>query len=115
MKTAVTGHFDAAHHLPHHEGKCKNVHGHRWHVLATFAGAVNQETGMVKDFKDLKGSLSQALDWLDHKDLNTVFPNPTAETICEWLKARLDNLYEFGPVTLLSVRVSETPDTWVEC
>ena len=28
----VKDHFDAAHFLPWHEGKCKNLHGHRWEV-----------------------------------------------------------------------------------
>ncbi|NES98612.1 MAG: 6-carboxytetrahydropterin synthase QueD, partial [Desertifilum sp. SIO1I2] len=22
--------FEAAHHLPHHDGKCRRLHGHSW-------------------------------------------------------------------------------------
>ena len=27
-------HFDAAHFLAGYEGKCRNLHGHRWRVVA---------------------------------------------------------------------------------
>lgn len=30
--------FDAAHFLKDYEGKCRNVHGHRWRVLAEIQG-----------------------------------------------------------------------------
>ena len=41
--------FDAAHFLWKYEGKCKNIHGHRWNVVAkiksTGAGARRTDTG----------------------------------------------------------------------
>ena len=32
--------FDAAHFLSNYNGKCKNIHGHRWRVIATIKGEV---------------------------------------------------------------------------
>lgn len=50
--------FDSAHFLKDYDGKCANIHGHRWKVLIT-AGAEelsrqSQTRGMVTDFGDLK-------------------------------------------------------------
>ena len=50
--------FDAAHFLWKYEGKCRNIHGHRWNVVAknqkSGAGARRTDTGMVVDFGNLK-------------------------------------------------------------
>ncbi len=50
--------FDAAHFLKGYEGKCSNIHGHRWKVIVEVKGEdLKQEgpkRGMVVDFSDLK-------------------------------------------------------------
>lgn len=62
--------FDAAHFLKGYEGKCSNIHGHRWRVVAQVrAEHLSQEhqtRGMVVDFGDLKGALKEICDGLDH-------------------------------------------------
>lgn len=62
--------FDAAHFLKGYEGKCSNIHGHRWRVVAQVrAEHLSQEPqtrGMVVDFGDLKGALKEICDRLDH-------------------------------------------------
>lgn len=62
--------FDSAHFLKGYEGKCSNIHGHRWLVEVTVASE-NVETegqirGMVVDFKTLKEDLKNLTDELDH-------------------------------------------------
>lgn len=62
--------FDSAHFLAGYEGKCRNIHGHRWTVeivvgseaLATDA----QNRGMVVDFSELKKDLKALTENLDH-------------------------------------------------
>ena len=56
--------FDAAHFLTNYEGKCKNIHGHRWKVVATISG--EPKNGMIVDFGDLKKDLKDLCDYFDH-------------------------------------------------
>ncbi len=97
--------FDAAHCIPNHPGKCRNLHGHTYKVEAEFSGEALDDIGMVMDFADLKGALKAILP--DHLYLNDVMPGPTtAEGIAKWL---FDQLAERRlPVTALTVW--ETPD-----
>ena len=62
--------FDSAHFLKGYDGKCANIHGHRWRVLVT-AGAEElssgaQTRGMIMDFGDLKKALREETEALDH-------------------------------------------------
>ena len=54
-----------AHRLMNHPRCCKYIHGHSGRVIITFEGAVNDETGMVKDFGDLKW-VEKIVEKLDH-------------------------------------------------
>lgn len=62
--------FDAAHFLKGYQGKCKNIHGHRWRVLAVISGSSLQQSGpqreMLRDFGDLKSDLKSLTEPLDH-------------------------------------------------
>lgn len=62
--------FDAAHFLKGYEGKCKNIHGHRWRVLIKIQSEEllkdKQHDGMVMDFKDLKNDLKELIEKFDH-------------------------------------------------
>ena len=56
--------FDAAHFLTNYEGKCKNIHGHRWNVTVEIEGTLNN--GMLVDFGVLKTDLASLCDYFDH-------------------------------------------------
>ena len=62
--------FDSAHFLKGYDGKCANIHGHRWTVSVDVKGNKLIESGsyrgMVVDFSDLKGSLKKLTKNLDH-------------------------------------------------
>jgi 6-pyruvoyltetrahydropterin/6-carboxytetrahydropterin synthase len=64
--------FDAGHRVPNHASKCRNPHGHRYKVRATFTGAlVNRsgasDEGMVIDFGDISTMLQEHVhDVYDH-------------------------------------------------
>jgi len=62
--------FDSAHFLPGYIGKCSNLHGHRWRVVAEIEkdslGAAGRLRGMVADFGDLKRDLNELTDSFDH-------------------------------------------------
>ena len=62
--------FDAAHFLKDYQGKCKNLHGHRWRVVVEIQGTqlseARQDRGMLIDFDELKNVLKEICDYLDH-------------------------------------------------
>ena len=62
--------FDSAHFLKGYDGKCSNLHGHRWRVVAHIKSESLKEDeqmrGMVEDFGDFKGALKELCDELDH-------------------------------------------------
>ena len=62
--------FDSAHFLAQYEGKCRNIHGHRWTIKVEIYGEELQENGscrgMLVDFVDLKKYLKELADYYDH-------------------------------------------------
>ena len=62
--------FDSAHFLKDYEGKCRNIHGHRWRVIAEIGSDTLEEQGpkrgMVIDFGDFKKVLKMLCDDMDH-------------------------------------------------
>lgn len=62
--------FDSAHFLSGYQGKCGNLHGHRWRVLLHVASETlredKQQRGMCVDFSTLKEELKEIVDAYDH-------------------------------------------------
>jgi len=73
-KIRITKHFDfeSAHALYGYDGKCKNIHGHSYHLHVTVIGIPidemdNCKNGMVLDFGDLKKIVkTEIVDVFDH-------------------------------------------------
>ena len=63
--------FDAAHFLEGYTGKCSNIHGHRWRVVAELKGEElktdPQERGMLMDFSEFKKELREICERFDHR------------------------------------------------
>lgn len=62
--------FDSAHFLAGYEGKCSNIHGHRWRVEIEVQSEAlksgGQLDGMIIDFGDLKSDVKDMVDYFDH-------------------------------------------------
>ena len=58
--------FDAAHYLANYNGKCNNIHGHRYKVIATFKSN-DLKDDMVEDFGNIKALLKDIEKVFDHK------------------------------------------------
>ena len=62
--------FDAAHFLSDYDGKCENLHGHRWRVVAYLEveelHKEGQDKDMVLDFGDFKKALRALTEAWDH-------------------------------------------------
>jgi len=130
--------WDMGHRIPNHKSKCKNPHGHRYHLEVTVEGNLNTKTGasnqgMVVDFSDLKLILQQYIHdvcdhgfmyWQQDTQMSQLFsanPDfksicvdfiPTAECISQWiyslLKTELKKKYK-NILSLKKVQLWETP------
>ncbi len=112
MRTRVTRAFafEAAHRLPWHDGKCKRLHGHAYRLEVTVEGPLD-ENGVVVDFDDLGQVVNrEVIDHYDHRYLNDLLSNPTAELIASETWKRL----EAAGLTLVRLRLWETSDSSVE-
>jgi 6-pyruvoyltetrahydropterin/6-carboxytetrahydropterin synthase len=110
MRLDVEFYFAAAHRLPRYEGPCFRLHGHNYKFFVTVEGEVDPSTGMIADFGVIKTVVGEeVLARVDHRNLNDILENPTAENIARWiweaLKPRMADLVE--------VRLFEIPDSCV--
>jgi 6-pyruvoyltetrahydropterin/6-carboxytetrahydropterin synthase len=82
---SVEKHFEAAHYLRGYQGKCENVHGHRYRIVVKVTADKLNDIGLAYDFTDLKRHLNAILERFDHTCLNDIVPfdkiNPSAENI----------------------------------
>lgn len=123
--------FDSAHFLSGYNGRCANLHGHRWQIEVE-AGqeqlqSAGEKRGMVVDFGDLKKAVRRLADAYDHAmiyETDSLRPTtvqaleeegfqliavpfrPTAENLARLFYEQLQT--EGLPV--LRVTVYETPD-----
>tara|TARA_B100000579_G_C22746648_1_gene811901 strand:- start:250 stop:687 length:438 start_codon:yes stop_codon:yes gene_type:complete len=75
VKIRITKEFDfeTAHALDGYNGKCKDIHGHSYHLEMTFIGKPKSDVGlsdcgMVVDFGDIKKIVkTQILPLFDHR------------------------------------------------
>ncbi len=85
--------FEAAHVLPNHPGKCGRLHGHSYRLEVALEGPLQAEgaaAGMVEDFEVVSRVVKGAvISQLDHRSLNELLDNPTAELIVAWIWSRL--------------------------
>lgn len=114
-------HFDAAHKLVGHKGKCAHLHGHRWKVIVQIKSEHLKKEGsdrdMVLDFADLRRDLKEIEDIFDHKvieegdvfqvkDSIVIVPfRPTAERLAQFIYEQLKN----KGYQVYQVKVYETP------
>ncbi len=110
MRLDVEFYFAAAHRLPRYDGPCFRVHGHNYRFFVALEGDVDPATGMIADFGVVKATVQEhVLARVDHRDLNDVLENPTAENIARWIWEVL------APhvAGLAEVRLYEIPDSCV--
>jgi 6-pyruvoyltetrahydropterin/6-carboxytetrahydropterin synthase len=130
--------METAHALDHHDGKCRNIHGHSYQLSVTVIGTPSDnwgdpKDGMVVDFADLKSIVNaQVIDRFDHalvlrknspfvEKLNTdinprlllVDYTPTCENMLLEMVKRIGAALPAG-VDLHSARLRETATSFTE-
>jgi 6-pyruvoyltetrahydropterin/6-carboxytetrahydropterin synthase len=109
MKVYREFYFDASHYLPGYKGKCEQFHGHTYRLEVGVCGNVGID-GMLMDFNEIKRIVSsKIIEPLDHRNLNDLFKNPTAENIASWIFKELKK-----EMPLYSVKLWEGHGKWVE-
>lgn len=131
--------FDAAHLLPLHAGKCKNLHGHTYQVEVHIKGQVNGSTGMIVDFGQISEVVKPIIKEYDHSlilgtwglvedgtvtsdlfDLakknrwgvtHIPYPHTTAEFIAKKIR---DDIIFYWPTPSNIVGMSERKKLWVK-
>lgn len=107
-------HFSASHviaGLPETH-PCSRMHGHNYEVEVELQSATLNQTGFVRDYRELDELKIYIDQKIDHRHLNDIFGDngTSAEQMAlhfySWCKER------WPEVT--AVRVSETPRTWAE-
>jgi 6-pyruvoyltetrahydropterin/6-carboxytetrahydropterin synthase len=88
-------------------GNCARLHGHGYRLLVTLRGPIDPDTGMVRNFRDVKRLVRErVVDRLDHHHLDEVIgPLSTAENLCYWIATQL--LPELG-TALYRIELWET-------
>ena len=85
--------FESAHRLPNVPPghKCSRLHGHSFGCTVYVCGDIQEESGWIIDFADIKKAFDPIYRQLDHHYLNEIegLDNPTSEVIARWIWARL--------------------------
>ena len=109
----VEQYFESAHFLKGYQGKCENVHGHRYGVVVRIKSDRLNEIGLAYDFTDVKQHLKTILGVYDHALLNDLPPfdkiNPSAENIATTIYNALTDKINSTAVVLTAVEVWENP------
>jgi 6-pyruvoyltetrahydropterin/6-carboxytetrahydropterin synthase len=108
----VESKFAAAHQLRGYKGKCEKLHGHNWRVTVAVTAERLDEQGLAMDFNDLKKSLRDVLDQLEHTFLNDIFPftqiNPSSENLAKWIYDTMAKKVNNENIEVASVTVWES-------
>ena len=130
--------WDAMHRIPLHESKCKAFHGHHAAEITWVADGLDS-LGRVIDFSVIKNRVGS---WIDEKWDHTAIlmrgdpdpavqalaqsnashgrpvywfdAHPTAENIAQELGIVAQRLLADTGVTVIKIRLWETPNAWVE-
>ena len=72
-------------------GNCVRLHWHSYRLLVTVRGAIDEQTGMVVNFREVKQAVdSRIIERLDHRHVNDVLGElATAENLCYWIGKEL--------------------------
>jgi len=102
--------FSATHQLRLSDGRLEPLHGHDWHVRASFSATYLDDHGMVVDFDVAAAALHAIVKPLHHGALNEMVDfarcNPTAEAVAKFIA---DRLIEKGLRNVSRVEVTEAP------
>lgn len=85
--------LESAHWLPNvpENHKCGRLHGHSFKVIISVSGPIQQDSGWIVDFAEIKAAFKPLFNRLDHACLNHIegLENPTSENLAVWIWQQL--------------------------
>jgi 6-pyruvoyltetrahydropterin/6-carboxytetrahydropterin synthase len=122
--------WEAAHRLPWHTGKCKQLHGHSYKMIVEFFGEPNSN-GMIIDFNDIKKMIEPLINQIDHStiiskadlELKEIFDtkgwkyfllpfDSTAENLCKFFLTTIitenKSALKENKISKVSIKIFET-------
>jgi 6-pyruvoyltetrahydropterin/6-carboxytetrahydropterin synthase len=109
--------FESAHRLPWHQGKCQFLHGHSYKLEVCIESEALKPEGIVEDFGTLKQAINQEIiETHDHKFLNELYENPTAELMTKAFFILLETYWKEHKLNgwIKWVRLYETSNSYAE-
>ncbi len=107
--------FDAAHKIPWHKGKCKNLHGHTYILEVCVSSDILDSEYFVVDFGIIKDIVNEIIiDKCDHQYLNDIFEVTTVEFLTRQFFQDIKQALvekELG-VEVSSITLYETPTSF---
>jgi len=79
--------FEAAHAVLLN-GHMEEVHGHTFRLEIAVEGPL--KNGYVMDFVELRSIVEEVLGRLNHRNLNSLFKNPTTENVALWIAEQVN-------------------------
>ena len=101
-------------------GGATQVHGHDYTLICTLEGPIDPVTGLVVNLVDVDKELKSLTEPLDQKPLNSTVERfktviPSTENLALYFYEELEKIWPpGGQISLVSVRVEETPELWAE-
>ena len=69
------------------DGQTEEIHGHTFRLEVAVEG--ERKKGYIMDFLQLRAIVEDVIKKLDHRNLNTLFENPTTENIALWIASEI--------------------------
>lgn len=110
MKTKLTEEFsfEAAHRILNKRKEYGELHGHTHKVYVTVTGEPDPEVGWLIDQQEFRGIAGRVVKRLDHRYLNEIMEQTTAESIALYLYKEIEKNLSFNDLHLDSVKVCKT-------
>ncbi len=109
FEVRIETYFSSAHHLLNYKGKCENMHGHNWKVEVSLKGEELDRSNILVDFKILKKTVNEIIDYIDHKDINELPEfkdiSPSSEIIAKYIYEEVEKRFP----NVSRVNIYETP------
>jgi 6-pyruvoyltetrahydropterin/6-carboxytetrahydropterin synthase len=121
--------FDASHRLLHYQGKCHNLHGHRWKVEIRITGSVDEQTNILVDYNEIKKVVNRFDHQIILNEKDPMVPrieefhpvittpgDPTSELLAALIRDAIEAEYATSGrnIRVESIRVWESPTCYAE-